>query len=106
MTGNGEMSTKRTVAQDVLRVLLGAGAILMVPFVAMRFDGSGVNWSPADFALMGALIVTFGLMYIAVARNVIQAKYRAMLGAALVLGLMLIWAELAVGIFGSPFAGS
>lgn len=105
MTDNGEINIKRTVAQDVSRVLLGAAAILIVPFVAMRFD-SGVNWSPADFALMGALLVSFGLMYVAVVRNVIQAKYRAMVGAALVLAFMLIWAELAVGIFGSPFAGS
>ena len=55
---------------------------------------------------MAVLLITAGLLHVAVLRNVNNARYRAVLGAVLVLGVLLIWAELAVGIFNTPFAGS
>ncbi len=45
-------------------------------------------------------------MYVAVARNVTSPKQRAMVGAGLFLFVLLCWIELAVGVFGTPFAGS
>ncbi len=59
-----------------------------------------------DFVIIGVLLGTTGLMYVAVARNVVSAAHRAMVGAGLLLFVMLVWVELAVGVFGSPFAGS
>jgi hypothetical protein len=35
-----------------------------------------------------------------------NAQYRFVLGAVLAVALLLVWAELAVGIFGTPFAGT
>jgi hypothetical protein len=32
-----------------------AAALLLVPAIAMRFPGTGVNWSAADFIVMGVL---------------------------------------------------
>ena len=104
-TMSGDMKTKRPVAGDIGRVALGTAAILLIPLVAMQFD-SGVDWSPADFALMGALIASTGMMFVVVARNVVKRSHRLLLGVGLVLALALVWVELAVGVFGTPFAGS
>ncbi len=78
--------------------------LLFVPLVG-TFLSNQVNWGIGDFLVMaGLLFVAFtGLDWIW--RKVPEQKYR--LGfAILVLVLFgLIWAELAVGIFGTPFAG-
>lgn len=105
MTGGGAMKAKRTLAEDILRIVIGTALVLMAPLVAMQFD-SGVDWGPEDFAIIAVLLGTTGLMYVAVSRNVDRPKFRAMVGAGLVLAVLMIWAELAVGVFGSPFAGS
>jgi hypothetical protein len=91
--------------KDVRLVLLGTAAILMVPLLGMQFSAE-VDWSPADFALMGALLCGTGVLLVLVARNVANRRYRMLAGAALVLALLLVWAELAVGVIGTPFAGS
>ena len=98
-------SNGRPLARDIGMVLLGTALILLVPLVAMQLT-TQVNWSLFDFVLMGALIATTGLMFVLVSRNVPNSAYRMLAGLALALALLLIWAELAVGVFGSPFAGS
>ncbi len=104
-TMSGDMKPKRPVAKDLGMVLLGTAAILLIPLVAMQFT-SEVNWSAADFVLMGALIAATGTMFVVVARNVVNSSHRLLLGVGLVLALALVWVELAVGVFGTPFAGS
>lgn len=79
--------------------------ILLVPLVAMQFT-SEVNWSAADFAAMGILLLGTGLLCELVLRLVHKTSYRILLCLLLFAALFVIWAELAVGIFGSPFAGS
>jgi hypothetical protein len=105
MTGNGGMKAKRTLGEDILRVAIGPALVLLVPLVAMQFT-SEVNWGPEDFAAIGVLLGSTGMMYVAVSRNVTSNKYRALVGAGLVLAVLLIWVEMAVGVFGSPIAGS
>lgn len=104
-TMSGDMKPKRTLAQDILRVVIGTALVLSVPLVAMQFTRE-VNWSPADFAIIAVLLASTGLMYVAVARNVTSPKQRAMVGAGLFLFVLLCWVELAVGVFGTPFAGT
>ena len=103
----GESGTpgKGTVARDLRRVLLGTGAILLVPLVAMRFSAE-VNWGVLDFAVAGALLAGIGSLYVLLTRQLRGAAQRRAIGGGLLLALMLVWAELAVGIFGSPIAGS
>ena len=80
-------------------------AILMIPLIAMQFTNE-VNWSLFDFIVMGSLLFGAGIASDFVFRNVVQTKYRIGLIALILFVLLLIWAELAVGIVGSPFAGS
>jgi hypothetical protein len=96
---------KNKLGRALGRVLLGTGAILLVPLVAMRFTRE-VNWGPLDFLVAGALLAGIGSLYVLLTRKLRTAPQRRLIGGGLLLTLMLVWAELAVGIFGSPIAGS
>jgi hypothetical protein len=45
-------------------------------------------------------------MYELILRNINQLKYRIAICGALQFALIMIWVELAVGIFGIPFGGN
>ena len=77
---------------------------LLIPFIAMQFS-SEVNWNFADFVIAGVLLLSAALSIDYVMRN-FKKQHRIAIIVTIVIGLMLIWAELAVGIFGTPFAGS
>lgn len=90
---------------NVLRVLLGTGLLLLIPFVAMQFN-TGVDWDETDFMVMGVLLFVVGLA-LETARAKIRDTNQLIVVALAILGIFfLVWAELAVGIFGTPFAGS
>ena len=91
---------KRIILLLILPVI-----ILLIPLVAMQFT-SEVNWSITDFIIAALLLfgTAFGLDFLS--RKINSRKIKVIL-AFLVLALfILIWIELAVGIFNSPFAGS
>lgn len=86
-------------------ILLTVVLLLLVPFIAMQFTNE-VNWSVFDFAVAAVLLFGTGLLCEFVMRRVKTMKVRIIICAFILLALFLIWAELAVGIFGTPFAGS
>jgi hypothetical protein len=94
------MKNKRLVI-----ILSVAAVLLIVPLLAMQFTDE-VNWTFPDFAIMGVLLFGTGLLCELVIRKVIHVKNRIAICGAILLAFFLIWAELAVGIFGTPFAGS
>jgi hypothetical protein len=71
----------------------------------MQFTNE-VNWDLSDFVVMGVLLLGTGLLCELVLRKVKKTEHRVLICGALLIALFLIWAELAVGIFGTPFAGS
>lgn len=79
--------------------------ILSIPLIAMQFTKE-VNWTLSDFLIMGILlfITTFTIDF--VLKKFKTLKSRLILVVATLALLILVWAELAVGIFGSPLAGS
>ncbi len=85
--------------------MLIAALILSIPFFAIQFTNE-VNWSLFDFAIAGILLFGTGLTIELVLRKVKKMKYRIMVSLGILIILFIVWAELAVGIFGSPFAGS
>lgn len=105
MTGNGDFRANPPLANSVLAVLLVAGVILLVPLVAMQFTKE-VVWTLGDFVAAGMLLICTGLMVVLSARRLRRRRARCIVGVALALALILTWIELAVGIFGTPFAGS
>ncbi|GAB3199842.1 ABC-type enterobactin transport system permease subunit [Pontibacter aydingkolensis] len=86
-------------------IVLGVAFLLSIPLIAMQFTDE-VDWELADFVIMGILLLGTGLLCELVMRKVTNWNYRIGLIAVLLFVLFLMWAELAVGIFGTPFAGS
>ncbi|WP_225551066.1 hypothetical protein [Sphingobacterium bovistauri] len=81
------------------------GLILLLPIIGMQFSNE-VNWSGFDFIIAGLLLSTIGLAVELLFQFTKNNTQRFLfLGIILILGF-LVWAEMAVGIFGSPFAGS
>lgn len=79
--------------------------LLLIPAIAMLFTKE-VNWSLADFAIMGALLFAIAFIVGLIKQKIAKQNHRMVL-IALVIGFFLvIWAELAVGVFNTPFAGS
>ena len=64
------------------------------------------NWSPSDFIIMGALLLALGIGIQLIRQRVKQPNNRMLLIGILVVLILLTWIELAVGILGTPFAGS
>ena len=95
----------KTENKRLMRILAGALSLLLIPFIAMRFT-TEVNWDEKDFLAMGILLTVFALLLELVLRLVEKTSYRILLCAGFFLVFILIWAELAVGIFNSPLAGS
>ncbi|GAB3341271.1 hypothetical protein GCM10027429_29400 [Marivirga atlantica] len=86
-------------------ILLTMGILLMVPLVAMQFTNE-VDWSLFDFVVMGSLLLIVGLTAEFSLRKIKATKNRIIAIAIILFIFLLIWAELAVGVFGTPFAGS
>ena len=87
----------------LLIIVLIVVIILLIPLLEMQFT-EAVNWKVSDFVVAGVLVLGTGLLLEIVLRKVKKSKY--LIAICIVLVLLLIWAELAVGIFGSPLAGS
>lgn len=77
----------------------GAAALLAVPLVAMQFTRE-VDWDGSDFLVMGGLLAaTCGAVEVGLRRSR-DLRYRAAVGLAGLAGLLLVWANLAVGVIG------
>ena len=79
--------------------------LLLIPFIAMQFSNE-VNWSIMDFVVAGVLLFGTGLTIEFVLRKVKTRKNRILVCGIIILLLLLLWTELAVGLFGSPIAGN
>ncbi len=89
----------------LIGILIFVAIILLVPLIAMQFT-SEVQWEYNDFITMGVLLLFTGLSCELIMRKVRQLKYRLLLILGVLTMFFVIWVELAVGVFGTPFAGS
>ena len=80
-------------------------SLLLIPMATMLISDE-INWSIFDFLVMGVLLFSFGISINLVLNNTKNSKIRITFFTFLILIFSLIWIELAVGIFESPFAGS
>lgn len=86
-------------------IVLAVALLLLVPLIAMQFTNE-VDWSGFDVLVAGVLLLGTGLLCELAMRKIWNKDYQIGVIAVILLALVLIWAELAVGIFGSPLAGS
>ncbi len=89
------MQNKRLVG-----IVVAVAILLLIPLIARA------PWSGLDFIVAAVLLLGTGLTIDIVLRMVKRFEYRVALCAVILTALALIWIELAVGIFGTPFAGS
>lgn len=80
-------------------------ALLLIPLIAMHYSDE-VHWTLIDFAIMGVLLLVVGMWTQRVVKRVKSFPRRATYIIFVILLFLLVWAELAVGIFGSPLAGN
>ena len=100
-----------TIGKSIVRVAIGTGLILLISLalqltVGTGVDGQGFNWKLDDFVVMGALLFIIGLALEFAVKKTSNPAYRIIAILVIIAVFLLIWAELAVGIFGTPFAGS
>jgi len=81
------------LVKTILRVALGALAVLMVPLVASRVV-KGWNWSAGSFVFVYVLFFATGMVYVVIARKMGVWSYKAAVGVALVTGFGLAWSNM------------
>lgn len=89
----------------LLVILVIVFILLLIPVIAMQFTDE-VNWGLMDFIMAGAILIGAVVSFDFVLRKVRPSRNQIALCLVLLLVIVLMWIELAVGIFGTPFAGS
>lgn len=90
----------------MIGISVAVALILLVPFVAMKLGVEGVKWDWFDFTIAGALLLGAGLTC-ELFLTILRTPFQRLAACAIVLAVLaVVWAELAVGIIGTPFVGS
>jgi hypothetical protein len=89
----------------IARFAVGTALALLIPAIAMQFTDE-VVWTLSDFVVAGSLLFGSSLIYVVGTRKIRSTKSRLVVGLIVAAVLLVVWAELAVGVFGTPFAGS
>ena len=79
--------------------------LLLIPLFGNIFSNQ-VNWSLFDFIVMGFLLGLTGLSIHFTMDKVRNKTLRIVSIIFVLIIFLMIWAELAIGVFGSPIAGS
>lgn len=95
----------KTENKRFLGITAAAALLMLIPLAVGLLSGE-MKWSRFDFAIMGILLFGTATSVELVLRFVKNAAYRIAIGGAVFLVLFIVWVELAVGVFGSRFAGS
>lgn len=85
-------------------IVCSIAVILSLPIVGAMVSQE-VEWSLFDFLIALFLLSVFGLAIELIFQRLTAIQSRRFALAILLLLLVLIWGELAVGLIGSPFAG-
>lgn len=92
--GGDFMKTKDiSMQQSILRITVGTVLLLLIPLIAQW------PWSTSDFVVMAVLIFIAGLGIDLFLRNKSSQKQKALVGLAIVVGILWLYVELAVGLF-------
>ena len=92
------MTKHRSWTRILSGVAMATAALLLVPFLAMQ-AGFEVSWGAGDFLAAAALIFTAGMLLAGALRRWQRPLHRSLAAGCIVLATLLLWAELAVGIF-------
>lgn len=91
--------------QRIIRSILVAELLLLVPLIGMQFSDEW-GWNLFDFIIASILLAGIGISFELMTSGIKSNPKLTVAGVILTLLMLLTWAELAVGLFGIPFAGS
>ncbi|GEN73543.1 hypothetical protein [Chryseobacterium lathyri] len=94
-----------TQKQKTILIYVTPAVLLCIPLLGNMFSEE-FDWSPGDFVIGAVLLFGTAFIIDLIQRIVKNKTYKILLGGAVLILLLLVWAELAVGIFGTPFAGN
>lgn len=94
------IKTPDSVLKDIIIVGLIAASVLLIPLVIMLFS-TEMNWSVMDYIIVWLLLFSSGLTYRLVTRKKRTVAFKAAIALAVITGLLMMWVNLGVGIFGS-----
>ena len=89
----------------LIGILLVPATLVLIAAIGSQFS-SEFNWGIFDFVVVGILLFGTGLLIEFVLRTVKKFEHRLIICAGILAVLALIWIEIAVGLFGTPIAGS
>lgn len=78
-----------------------AAGLLLLPAIAMQLGAEGVHWTAFDFVVMGVMLGSACGAYELAVRMSGNTAYRLGFAIAILVGFLLVWINLAVGIIGS-----
>ncbi|WP_294221874.1 hypothetical protein [uncultured Chryseobacterium sp.] len=86
-------------------IIFAIPALLIITAFFRNLFLEGWSWSPFDFLIAGILLfgTTFFINLVIRSQKALRSKF--MICFVILLVLAMVWIELAVGIFGTPFAG-
>lgn len=87
-----------SLRKSLVAVVVVTALLLLVPLVAMQFTRE-VSWGPVDFLLAAALLLSAGTAIVLAISWLQRPVHKRMAIAAIALITVLVWAELAVGLF-------
>jgi len=96
LTGNA--LAKPHLGKSLLAAAIVTAALLVIPLVAMQFTAE-VNWTGGDFAVMGMLLMATGTALVFANRLLRSRALRLVAINLIPFVFVLVWAELAVGVF-------
>lgn len=88
------------------KIIFAVPALLLSAAFFGNLFVEGWNWDAFDFIIAAILLFGTALFINGVIRSEKSFLTKVIISLIILLILSLIWIELAVGIFGSPFAGS
>lgn len=94
-----------TQNQKTTFIYTAPAVLLTIPLIG-NIISKEFDWSVSDFGIAAVLLFGTAFLVDLIQRIVKNKTYKILICIGLILMLMLIWAELAVGLFGTPFAGN
>lgn len=85
------------IAKVAVRSAVGTALLLLVPLTAMQYTAE-VNWGAEDFGTAAVILFAAGMTYGLAASRPERPHSKVLIAGAALLGLALVWVELAVGI--------
>lgn len=99
------MNTTSLPTRVLAGVALATAFVLMINLAAMQFTDS-VEWSWFDFTAAAVLLLGVGVAFAFATKGLRKIEHKTVAALVVLAALALLWVELAVGLVGSPIAGS